>query len=781
MNFELGSPYFLILLFLIICLIWCKPLVKKFYFAKLEWLKTSHPFTNIELWLKIVAFSLLVFAMSQPFTYDSKVNNNKKGRDLVLAIDASGSMGQSGFHKEDRFKTKFDINLELVTDFMKNRFDDNIGAVIFGTFAYTTSPITYDTEALEYILKMVNVGIAGQSTAIGDAIDQSLQTLKKSHAQNKVIILLTDGYHNAGKYSPKVAVAKARKANVKIYTIGIGEKSNYDSALLEEIAMQTGAKSFNASTAKELKKIYSTIDTLEPSPIKSENYLNRKLLISYPLVLALIVLILIYVRSQKTLMHNSINFIIILLVLIAIYRPTTQKELQENLISSNNIIIALDASYSMQAKDIQPSRYEFSKQTIREFLTLNPKDNVMLIAFTSNPLLLSPPTTDHNILNIALNSLNTNNILTKGTSLKNLLHKINQLNSFNSNLILITDGGEVNNIDEIETLLLNKNLNLITLAVGTKEGTTIDKLDGSKIIDNEGNLIISRLNPTLKTLTNNLKGQYIESSTPQDSASKLTNALENNMLQHNKEIFIAKELYQIPLMLAIILFLILHTKAIKYLVILFALFGTTSNATIIDNLYIQNAYKSYEQKDYSKALKNISKIESSSLHKTILRANTYYKNQNFNKAITQYKSIKSTNKDIKLLLFYNIANSYMKLNNYKNAIIYYTKALNIYSDEDTLYNLSLAIKKRDEHAASTGIAHPKSQSGKTSKSESSSENKKNNEDTPSSGSGGAGESSSGENIKKDSLLDSGEVEQMPLSSKVYELINKGYIREKQPW
>jgi len=234
----------------------------------------------------------MVFALAKPFVYDATFDQHRKGRDLILAIDASGSMGQSGFHLKDRFKTKYAITTELSKDFISKRLDDNMGVVVFGTFAYTASPLTYDLESLSHLLEMTNVGLAGESTALGDAIMQSMRTLSFGEAKNKAIILLTDGYHNAGKSSPKEAVKKAKAEGIKIYTIGIGKKSDYDASLLETIAKETGAKSYAAASNEALAKIYQEINTLEPSAIRSENYLNQRMLILYPLGLVFILLLL---------------------------------------------------------------------------------------------------------------------------------------------------------------------------------------------------------------------------------------------------------------------------------------------------------------------------------------------------------------------------------------------------------------------------------------------------------------------------------------------------------
>jgi len=300
MQFTFGSPYFLLLLLLLPCFLWCKQYSRLYYFPKLEWISKQSPLLSWEPWLKMLIFSLLVLALSKPFVYDASNSEHKKGRDLILAIDASGSMAQSGFDKKDRFKNKYETTLKLSKAFTKKRFDDNMGVVVFGTFAYTASPLTYDLEALSFLLEMTTVGIAGESTAIGDAIMQSIRTLSFGKAENKAIILLTDGYHNAGRTSPKQAVEKAKKSGIKIYTIGIGKKSDYDASILETIAKESGGKSYAASSSEALTKVYQEIETLEPSPIRSENYLNQKILLFFPLALVFLLLFLWIIQQKRS-------------------------------------------------------------------------------------------------------------------------------------------------------------------------------------------------------------------------------------------------------------------------------------------------------------------------------------------------------------------------------------------------------------------------------------------------------------------------------------------------
>lgn len=301
MHLLFDSPYFLFLLLLLPCFIWCRPSRQIYYFSKLSWLPPQPLFLSWKPWLKILIFTLIVLGLAQPFTYDSQITNDRKGRDLILALDASGSMGERGFDKDNRMLNKFNISLALADDFIQKRHDDNMGVVIFGTFAYTASPLTYDLTALSSLLHFTSIGIAGESTAIGDALSQAIRTLSYGEAKQKAIILLTDGYHNAGKTSPKSAVALAKEKGIKIYTIGLGTRSDYDVALLQIIAKETQAKSYGASSAKALLKIYEEINRLEPSAIRSENYLNQRLWIFAPLSLVFILLLSWILLRQKAL------------------------------------------------------------------------------------------------------------------------------------------------------------------------------------------------------------------------------------------------------------------------------------------------------------------------------------------------------------------------------------------------------------------------------------------------------------------------------------------------
>ena len=243
--------------------------------------------------------TLLVTALASPISYDQKESSSRKGRDLVFALDTSGSMAESGFDKEHPQKQKFTALKELLSSFVKHRYDDNVGVSIFGTFAYGAIPLSYDMGSVTFLLDFFDVGIAGDSTAIGEGIESALKILKKGEAKEKVIILITDGYQNSGAISVKTAVAHAKEMGVKIYPIGLGAESAFDANLLALIAKNTDAKMFKAKDSQDLEDVYSQLNKLEPSAIRSQHYLNKKELYLFPLALATLLLSSLLLRQEK--------------------------------------------------------------------------------------------------------------------------------------------------------------------------------------------------------------------------------------------------------------------------------------------------------------------------------------------------------------------------------------------------------------------------------------------------------------------------------------------------
>jgi Ca-activated chloride channel family protein len=299
MQFEFENSYYFLLTLAIFCIYLCPIKATKRYFVHLKLFSVSKGFFDKEKFLVALSLFFMIVALASPIWYEQKSPNKKKGRDLVLVLDTSGSMSQSGFDKENKTKSKFDSVIEILKDFIKQRGDDNIGVVVFGTYAFASSALTYDMNALSFMLRYIEPSIAGENTAIGDGLHAAIELFKNSNAKQKVILLLSDGYQNSGSFSIKEQVSKAKDKGIKIYTIGIGKSKDFDQKLLEKIATQTNAKFFSAKDKKELKKVYNELNKLEPSPIKSMRYLNKIELFDLPLFFSMLILFYLLTNRRK--------------------------------------------------------------------------------------------------------------------------------------------------------------------------------------------------------------------------------------------------------------------------------------------------------------------------------------------------------------------------------------------------------------------------------------------------------------------------------------------------
>jgi Ca-activated chloride channel family protein len=507
---------------------------------------------------------------------------------------------------------------------------------------------------------------------------------------------------------------------------------------------------------------------------------ERVVFLNITLIWFIIPVALLYYYHKKTLIETT-HIVILLLLLLALMRPVWQQEPKETQIEARDIIIALDISYSMRAKDITPSRYEYAKETIELLLKQNSTDNITLIAFTTNPLLLSPPTTDHTLISIALSSLNIEYILTHGTSIKRLLEMVAELNIVDKNLILITDGGEESGSTTLNQMIKSSHISLTTLAVGTTRGTTILTDDGSLLKDDRGDLIISRLNPMLKSLNSG----YIEANSPSKDAKKILKSIANQTTKSVTKMQLNYiELYSIPLLLALLLFITIHTRAIKYLIIVLALFGVEATASVLDSLKLLSAYSAYSEGDFNTSQRELLSITDISLESQMALGGSYYRGGLYQKALDIYLSISSTSKETKRVLYYNIANCYIKLDRYTEAIESYIKSLQLGFDEDSINNLAIAIEYQKGRSSNIAMSSPHSQnSSANSSKEGKSSNKKENSQDSSGSSGGSqkGKKSKKEEAKSTLLESTPPSPRHPISSKVYDLINRGYIYEKQPW
>lgn len=242
--------------------------------------------------LKMIAMALILFALARPQIGNQNTDVHSEGIDIVLALDTSESMHALDLQLDGKEADRMQVVKSVVKDFIDGREYDRIGMVVFGAQAYTQCPLTLDYDILKGYLDLIDVGIAGDATAIGNALATSVKRLIASQAKSRIVILLTDGDNTAGEVSPQAAAELAKDEGIKVYTIAVGSRAktvpypvktpygrqvrnvelSVDEDTLKKIAETTGGRFFRADTTDTLKSIYQTIDKLEKTDVKVEKF-----------------------------------------------------------------------------------------------------------------------------------------------------------------------------------------------------------------------------------------------------------------------------------------------------------------------------------------------------------------------------------------------------------------------------------------------------------------------------------------------------------------------------
>jgi Ca-activated chloride channel family protein len=246
----------------------------------------------------------MIAALARPQWGTRRMVTNTSGINIILAIDLSESMAALDFKQGDTIINRLEAVKSVVQNFVQHRDGDRIGMVVFGSAAYTQLPLTRDYNTIITMLERLQIGAAGRSTAIGDAIGISLKRLEDIKSKSNIIILLTDGRSNSGEFEPRTTAAIAKEKGVKIYTIGVGgrgrapflindpifgqryvyQQVNIDEATLKAVAEQTGGAYFRARDLAGLQKIYATIDKLEKTTVKMKTFADYNDLYIYLLL-----------------------------------------------------------------------------------------------------------------------------------------------------------------------------------------------------------------------------------------------------------------------------------------------------------------------------------------------------------------------------------------------------------------------------------------------------------------------------------------------------------------
>jgi len=252
----------------------------------------------------MLAWLLLVTAASRPVWQGDPVELPVSGRDLMLAVDISGSMQIEDIVQGRQQVSRLAAVKKVAGDFIERRVGDRIGLILFGSQAYVQTPLTFDRKTVQSLLQDSAIGLAGEQTAIGDAIGLAVKRLLQNPEGNKVLVLLTDGASNAGEVQPFKAAEMAAKQGLTIYTIGIGADEmvvnsffgnqrvnpsvDLDEKTLMAIANETGGKYFRARDGKQLAKIYTLLDELQPVAQDKQTFRPQRALFYWPLGAAIL-------------------------------------------------------------------------------------------------------------------------------------------------------------------------------------------------------------------------------------------------------------------------------------------------------------------------------------------------------------------------------------------------------------------------------------------------------------------------------------------------------------
>lgn len=263
--------------------------------------------------LRLLSLALVIVVIARPQSVSSWEESETQGIDIVMALDVSGSMLAQDL-QPDRLQAARKVAAEFITD----RSNDNIGLVIFAGESFTQCPLTTDHKVLLNLLNEINFGMIDDGTAIGLGLATSVNRLKDSQSQSKVVILLTDGTNNSGQIAPLTAADLARSYGIRVYTVGVGTKGmaptpvntpygirmqnmpvDIDEETLTEIAAMTGGQYFRAHDTEGLRQVYNEIDEMEKYLISVQNVTRRQELF-LPWALAALALILLELLLRRT-------------------------------------------------------------------------------------------------------------------------------------------------------------------------------------------------------------------------------------------------------------------------------------------------------------------------------------------------------------------------------------------------------------------------------------------------------------------------------------------------
>ena len=270
-----------------------------------------------------VVWLLLVTSAAQPQWLGDAVDIPTEGREMMIAVDLSGSMQIEDMIINGRSADRLEMLKVVLGQFISRRVGDRLGLILFADDAYMQTPMTYDRKTVKQMLDESVLGLVGEKTAIGDAIALAAKRFDNKKDSNRVLLLLTDGQNTAGKITPEEALELAVAKNITIYTIGIGAdsmiqkslfgnrrvnpSSELDESSLQKIANDTQGKYFRARDSQGMEEIYQLLDQLEPVEQDQQQMRPLTALFHWPLATAFMLSIIYLLWLTKPSMPLHLN------------------------------------------------------------------------------------------------------------------------------------------------------------------------------------------------------------------------------------------------------------------------------------------------------------------------------------------------------------------------------------------------------------------------------------------------------------------------------------------
>ncbi len=444
-------------------------------------------------------------------------------------------------------------------------------------------------------------------------------------------------------------------------------------------------------------------------------------------------------------------------IVLALSRVVIEQEPVKNKQVLNDVVIAVDLSYSMHATDIKPTRLKKAKEILKELVSNEHKSRFGVLGFTTNAIILSPLTSDAELLIHLFNTIDEKLIITKGSDVMPALKLARKMShSKKLSVVFLTDGADEFDYDAEALYAKENNMRVNILMIATAIGGTLSQENGELLKDEIGDIVVSRENSAIEQISDATGGIYTKSLN--ELMSELDSQRQNDK---DSEVIIMKnlELFYYFIFLALVSFLIATTNLKRFVLSFLLLFGVSLNADIKDNIY--------DILDENRANFN--------------KATSYYKDGKYELALEKYKTVKSSNEKFKSVIYFNIANTYIRLQEFKKARENYLKSLTLMYTKEADENLAYIKNIGEKKEMSTGqqkAAKKSSHAQKRKNSKKQKEGGSSNMKVSASASDGADDSQKKNDSDAQINLNSAKAK---LSSKQYELINKKVINETKPW